>query len=166
MFLPSSRCFFFFFFVQPVKCPHGQVWELTTWSTPLDERPKPTKPLRLWVVSYSCQCHLIFSNHYFFTILGTTWLQEVLWLIMNNGDLKGASEKPVYFRSPFLEFKDTALNEVGLDLAEQVPSPRIIKTHLQKRLAPSQLNQKNCKVGNLIGWIGLYKSLSTPYTFC
>lgn len=80
---------------------------------------------------------------------GTTWLQEVLWLIMNNGDLKGASEKPVYFRSPFLEFKDTTLNEIGLDLAEQVPSPRIIKTHLQKRLAPRQLSEKNCKIAVL-----------------
>ncbi|XP_029648302.1 sulfotransferase 1C4-like [Octopus sinensis] len=77
---------------------------------------------------------------------GTTWLQEVLWLIMNDGQLKEANEKQVYFRSPFLEFKDTVLNEVGLELAAAVPSPRVIKTHLQKRLAPKQLNDKNCKV--------------------
>ena len=65
---------------------------------------------------------------------------------MNDGDFEGAYRKPVYFRSPFLEFKDTILNEVGLDLANPMPSPRVIKTHLPVHFMPKQVKEKNCKV--------------------
>ncbi|XP_060080389.1 sulfotransferase 1C4-like [Ylistrum balloti] len=77
---------------------------------------------------------------------GTTWMQEILWLIMNEGDFEGAHKKPVYFRSPFLEFKDDILNEVGLELAEPMPSPRVMKTHLQPSMIPRDIAQTNCKM--------------------
>ncbi|XP_046365306.2 sulfotransferase 1C4-like [Haliotis rufescens] len=77
---------------------------------------------------------------------GTTWMQEVLWLVMSDGNFDSAYQKPVYFRSPFLEFKDDVLNEVGLELAEPMPSPRVIKSHLQVKLMPRQIQQKNCKI--------------------
>lgn len=77
---------------------------------------------------------------------GTTWMQEIVWLILSDGDFERASKQQVYFRSPFLEFKDDILNEVGLDLANPMPSPRVIKTHLPVKLAPTQLCQKECKV--------------------
>ena len=67
---------------------------------------------------------------------------------MNDADFDDAYRKPVYFRSPFLEFKDTILNEVGLDLANPVKSPRVIKTHLPVQLMPKQVQEKNCKVSN------------------
>ena len=73
-------------------------------------------------------------------------MQEILWLIMNEGDIELARKKQVYFRSPFLEFKDTVLNEVGLDLANEVTPPRVIKTHLPEQLAPKLLFQNKCKV--------------------
>lgn len=76
---------------------------------------------------------------------GTTWLQEIVWLVVNEGNLQKATETQVYFRSPFLEFKDLVLNEVGLDLAESMPSPRVIKTHLPLDLAPSGLFTSRCK---------------------
>lgn len=85
----------------------------------------------------------LFSNLF----AGTTWMQEIIWLIMHDGDFKGASQTPVYFRSPFLEFKDEILNEVGLDLANPMPSPRVIKTHLPYSMVPRQLQQHRCKVG-------------------
>lgn len=84
---------------------------------------------------------------------GTTWLQEIVWLVVNEGNLQKATETQVYFRSPFLEFKDLVLNEVGLDLAESMPSPRVIKTHLPLDLAPSGLFTSKCKVMLLL----LYK---------
>lgn len=77
---------------------------------------------------------------------GTTWLQEIVWLIMHDGDFTGAYEKPIYFRSPFLEFKDEVLNEVGLDLVDTLPSPRVIKSHLPVNLMPRQTREKNCKI--------------------
>ncbi|XP_052765611.1 sulfotransferase 1C4-like [Mya arenaria] len=76
---------------------------------------------------------------------GTTWLQELTWLIMNDGNFDEAIQKPVYFRSPFLEFKDEVLNEVGLDLANQMPSPRVIKSHLPVKLIPRQIKSRDCK---------------------
>ena len=65
---------------------------------------------------------------------------------MNDGDFEGAFRKPVYFRSPFLEFKDEVLNEVGLDLANPMPSPRVIKSHLPVQLMPRQVRDRKCKV--------------------
>ena len=80
------------------------------------------------------------------SVSGTTWLQEITWLITNEGNFGDATQKPVYFRSPFLEFKDEVLNEVGIDLANPMPSPRVIKTHLPVKLAPKQMLENKCKV--------------------
>ncbi|XP_013068532.2 sulfotransferase 1A1-like [Biomphalaria glabrata] len=77
---------------------------------------------------------------------GTTWLQEIVWLLMHEGDFEGALATPVYIRSPFLEFKDLTLNEIGLDLASTMPSPRVIKTHLPLKLAPREILVKKPKV--------------------
>ncbi|KAH3752951.1 sulfotransferase 1A3-like [Dreissena polymorpha] len=76
---------------------------------------------------------------------GTTWLQELTWLIMHDGNFEEAYQKPVYFRSPFLEFKDEVLNEIGLDIAAQLQPPRIIKSHLPVTLMPNQIQNRNCK---------------------
>ena len=65
---------------------------------------------------------------------------------MNDAHLDGAYRKQVYFRSPFLEFKDEELNEVGIEIANNMSSPRVIKTHLPVNLLPKQIHQKNCKV--------------------
>jgi len=35
---------------------------------------------------------------------GTTWMQELLWLLINNCDFEGALTKDQGLRSPFLEF--------------------------------------------------------------
>ena len=44
-FLLSTLCLcLVFIFVQPVKCPHGQVWEETTGSKALEERPNQQNP--------------------------------------------------------------------------------------------------------------------------
>lgn len=66
---------------------------------------------------------------------------------MHDGNFSEASQKPVYLRSPFIEFKDDELGEDGLDLADKMDSPRVIKTHLQYRFMPEEINRKSCKVG-------------------
>ncbi|KAJ8310203.1 hypothetical protein KUTeg_012068 [Tegillarca granosa] len=73
-------------------------------------------------------------------------MQEVLWLILHDGDIEGARKKQVYFRSPFLEFKDEILNEVGIELANPMSSPRIIKSHLQVHMMPKEINQTDSKI--------------------
>lgn len=105
---------------------------------------------------------------------GTTWCQEMCWLIMNNLDYKGA-EKFIFDRSPFLEFDtfmhdyyfllddfllddllldDDLINKMAKVLSvtdalthtENLPRPRIIKSHLPLALLPSQLLEKKPKI--------------------
>ncbi|XP_042240703.1 uncharacterized protein LOC121878510 [Homarus americanus] len=77
---------------------------------------------------------------------GTTWVQEVVWTMLNNPDLKHSkTHQPIMYRSPFLEldmFTDLAedgLEGVMIKLLETTPDPRTIKTHLPLSLMPSSL---------------------------
>ncbi|KAF2886189.1 hypothetical protein ILUMI_19984 [Ignelater luminosus] len=84
---------------------------------------------------------------------GTTWTQEMVWLIANNLDFKGAEEN-LNNRFPFLEFSticdlsrqyeimkvpqsERTLNTI--EKAAKVKSPRFIKTHLPYSLLPDQI---------------------------
>ncbi|XP_046447169.1 sulfotransferase 1 family member D1-like [Daphnia pulex] len=87
---------------------------------------------------------------------GTTWTQELVWLIANDCDFEGAKKK-LNDRSPFIEFPCLVprngehhyahLPSIGkqLELVGNLPSPRIIKTHLPLDLLPPQLSE-TCKV--------------------
>uniref|UniRef100_A0A336LJX9 CSON006016 protein n=1 Tax=Culicoides sonorensis TaxID=179676 RepID=A0A336LJX9_CULSO len=74
---------------------------------------------------------------------GTSWLQEMIWLISNDFNYAKASKTSQLFRFPLLELasllpSDQALsvlmNEVNL-----LPSPRFIKSHLPVSMLPEQL---------------------------
>lgn len=101
---------------------------------------------------------------------GTTWMQELVWTMTNNPDLDNPdSGLPVIVRSPYLEMDAFALRlgtgdihstssplydafkrwcpgrkpeeGIHLQLAECLPAPRIIKTHLPfPFLSPSLLD--------------------------
>merc|ERR1712215_4162 len=80
---------------------------------------------------------------------GTTWLQEMSWLIMNNADLDKISE-PLFERTPFIDMPmimNMKKEEVDqyFDALEARPSPRLIKTHLPFELLPPNLVNV-CKV--------------------
>ena len=101
---------------------------------------------------------------------GTTWTQEIVWLIHTNCDVSKAQYNQFY-RIPFLElgpirqsgpdrtkypkpnFKTTEKNEENvksfmahsMDYVRQLQRPRIIKTHLGLELLPKDL-LKTCKV--------------------
>nr|XP_026498975.1 sulfotransferase 1C4-like [Vanessa tameamea] len=94
---------------------------------------------------------------------GTTWTQEMVWLIENDLDFETAKEKPLYERFPMLELtaqipelafqliKNNFMNLKnfqGLNQAtkvsswktiEDAPSPRLIKTHLPLSMLPPNL---------------------------
>ncbi|GLH10760.1 Putative sulfotransferase domain protein [Gryllus bimaculatus] len=88
-------------------------------------------------------------------IKGTTWTQEMVWLLVNDFDYEGAKEKTLMHRSPYLEFA-RFLTEVKkqqflggmdtVDYASKLPSPRCIKSHLPKDLLPDQLWTKKPKI--------------------
>ncbi|XP_034830391.2 sulfotransferase 1C4-like isoform X2 [Maniola hyperantus] len=94
---------------------------------------------------------------------GTTWTQEMVWLIENDLDFKAAKKQPLYERFPMLEIT-SQIPEIAFELIkanfmnlgyfqglnhavkvpswktiDEAPSPRFIKTHLPLSLLPPSL---------------------------
>ncbi|XP_004930400.2 sulfotransferase 1C4 isoform X1 [Bombyx mori] len=94
---------------------------------------------------------------------GTTWTQELVWMVANDLDYEKSAAVPLTQRYPFLEFsicvhpvmkkkftEENSYSEDKLKLLEDViqpgtdqlasmPSPRFIKTHLPLSLLPPDL---------------------------
>ncbi|XP_053623477.1 luciferin sulfotransferase [Plodia interpunctella] len=91
---------------------------------------------------------------------GTTWTQELVWMVANDLDYATSAAIPLTERYPFLEFsvfvhplmkerfveenKDSErklnlleiVTQAGTDQLADIPSPRFIKTHLPMSLLP------------------------------
>jgi len=81
---------------------------------------------------------------------GTTWTQEMVWLLANNCDTKKARDIVLYERFPFLEFtaialQDSSYNEDTIAIVTNNPSPRFIKTHLHEQDLPRDFWNKRPK---------------------
>ncbi|XP_045445705.1 sulfotransferase 1B1-like [Melitaea cinxia] len=97
---------------------------------------------------------------------GTTWTQELVWMVANDLDYETANKIPLTERYPFLEicrfsvyvhpvmkkrFQEENsdcerklklleyVTQSGVDQLEDMPSPRFVKTHLPLSLLPSTL---------------------------
>ncbi|PNF43242.1 Sulfotransferase 1C4 [Cryptotermes secundus] len=114
------------------------------------------RPDDIWVVTYPRS--------------GTTWSQELVWLIANDLDYETSRRIPLMQRFPFFEFSLFVHDEMTaellkmntgdaekLDLVEQISrpgyevlnemkSPRFIKTHFPLSLLPPNLLDVGCKV--------------------
>ncbi|KAL1138356.1 hypothetical protein AAG570_008420 [Ranatra chinensis] len=79
---------------------------------------------------------------------GTTWTQEMVWLMGNNFDFEKAKETALYKRFVFLDYSCVGGNLPinTLELVEQMPSPRYIKSHLPLELLPKELAIKKPKI--------------------
>ncbi|KAJ7984461.1 hypothetical protein DPEC_G00355070 [Dallia pectoralis] len=77
---------------------------------------------------------------------GTTWVQEIVDLLLHNGDAEVARRAPTPQRIPFLEIHSPAPIPAGLDLLEKMDPPRVIKTHLPIQLVPKGFWENKCKV--------------------
>uniref|UniRef100_T1GG42 Sulfotransferase domain-containing protein n=1 Tax=Megaselia scalaris TaxID=36166 RepID=T1GG42_MEGSC len=78
---------------------------------------------------------------------GTTWTQEMTWLILNNLDFDQARSVPLETRSPFLEqCLNSRLPTPSNFNFESVPSPRLIKCHLPMQLLPKEIWTKKPKI--------------------
>jgi len=71
---------------------------------------------------------------------GTTWTQEMVWLICNDCDFETALSKKLIDRSPFFEFGVFWPERAnGLERIEKAASPRILKSHLHASLLPTDV---------------------------
>ncbi|XP_074852222.1 sulfotransferase 1B1-like [Carettochelys insculpta] len=77
---------------------------------------------------------------------GTTWMQEIVDLILVRGDMEKASRAPTHIRIPFLEICPPPPLPSGVQQLENAPSPRVIKTHLPFQLVPKSFWENKCKV--------------------
>lgn len=72
---------------------------------------------------------------------GTTWTQEICYLILNNIDLEKANSKTLEERIPFIE-----IPPMGIKGFEKLPDPRVIKTHLPYEDIPQSFLQNKTKI--------------------
>eukprot|EP00066_Takifugu_rubripes_P003439 XP_003966001.1 PREDICTED: sulfotransferase family cytosolic 2B member 1-like isoform X1 [Takifugu rubripes] len=71
---------------------------------------------------------------------GTIWMQEILPLVLNGGDLTPVQTIANWDRVPWLEEKRLAL------VVDQLPNPRAMVTHLPYHLMPPSLQTSRAKV--------------------
>ncbi|XP_070498084.1 sulfotransferase 1 family member D1-like isoform X1 [Chironomus tepperi] len=72
---------------------------------------------------------------------GTTWTQEMLWMLNNNLDFETALSKTLAERFPFIEI-GALMAPVDVDsfeMCSKTPRPRHIKTHLPMFLLPDKI---------------------------
>ncbi|XP_013110527.1 sulfotransferase 1E1-like [Stomoxys calcitrans] len=79
---------------------------------------------------------------------GTTWMQELLWLVLNNYDFEAAKSEHLEKRSPFMEFHYIIHKDLkgAFKAIETTNRPRLIKSHLCLALLPAQIWNKKTKV--------------------
>ncbi|XP_067171035.1 sulfotransferase 1B1 isoform X1 [Apteryx mantelli] len=77
---------------------------------------------------------------------GTTWMQEIVDLILARGDTAKAHRAPTHIRIPFLEICSPPPVPSGVTQLLNAPSPRVIKTHLPFQLVPKTFWEQGCKV--------------------
>lgn len=77
---------------------------------------------------------------------GTTWMSEIVDLVLNDGDIEKSRRDAIFRKVPMLEFRVPGEVPPGSEILETVPSPRVIKTHLPVRLFPKSLWDKDVKI--------------------
>ncbi|CAO2608061.1 Sulfotransferase 1C2 [Lemmus lemmus] len=76
---------------------------------------------------------------------GTTWIQEIVDMIEQNGDVEKCQREAIEHRHPFIEWARPPPPLAGVEKANEMPSPRILKTHLSTQLLPPSFWTSNCK---------------------
>ena len=80
---------------------------------------------------YDCYTPAAVLIYYFLFVLGTTWVQEIVWQIYHNGEI---SSRKIEDRTPFIE-EATNPKSSQPDI-KTLPSPRLLKTHLSYDVIP------------------------------
>ena len=76
---------------------------------------------------------------------GTTWLQEIVWLLCNDMNFDKANSESVWLRAPLIESAPPK-EPSGLEIVRDQPHPRLIKTHLPLKYWKRQIEAAKPKV--------------------
>lgn len=79
---------------------------------------------------------------------GTTWTQEMAWVLSNDMNFDKANSLDITKRCLFFELNGMieAVPRESFQALEEQTSPRVIKTHLPISLLPRDIWKKNCKI--------------------
>ncbi|CAH1232033.1 SULT1A4 [Branchiostoma lanceolatum] len=77
---------------------------------------------------------------------GSTWMEEIVSLIFNGGDVSRVATVPVYERVPCLEERPVGTRVPNRRLLDAAPGPRVMKTRLPWSMVPPQVRQGKGKV--------------------
>nr|XP_028559454.1 sulfotransferase 1 family member D1-like isoform X1 [Podarcis muralis] len=76
---------------------------------------------------------------------GTTWVSEILDMIYNDADVEKCKRDAIFNRVPFMELIIPDIIN-GVEQLAEIPSPRLVKTHLPVQLVPESFWENGCKM--------------------
>lgn len=74
---------------------------------------------------------------------GTTWVQEIVYLVVNNLNFEKAQASVLENRFPYLEYQFPGWKSLT---SLNCPTARCIKSHLPYSLLPQSIKDRNCKI--------------------
>ncbi|XP_063791390.1 sulfotransferase 1C4-like [Pseudophryne corroboree] len=111
----------------------------------VDGIPLPEPTCEIWDKIYNFQAReddVVIAT---FPKAGTTWMQEIVDLILQEGDVEKSMRAPNFVKVPFIDFYMKPMPP-GVDDANAMKSPRLLKTHFPIQLMPPSFWDKDVKV--------------------